>query len=95
MKKKTFIGQETTILWQDIKNTLVTFSLKLFKIFSYFGVFFTLLNMFMCWLLKLENTFKQTVKFVSWNNFFDCKSFTCTSLKYISLWPSYQFFFNK
>ena len=58
----------TTILRQDLKNTLETFSLEIFKFFSYFDVFFTLLNMFMCWLLKFENTFKQMVKFVSWNS---------------------------
>ena len=73
-ERKTFVGQEITILWQDIKNTLETFSLEIFKFFSYFDVFFTLLNMFMCWLLKFENTFKQIVILVSWNSFFDSKS---------------------
>ena len=64
-ERKTLVGQEITILWQDIKNTHETFSLEKFKFFICFGVFFTLLNMFMCWLLKFENTLKKMIKFVS------------------------------
>ena len=50
-ERKTFVGQENNNTMERYKNTLETFSLEIFKFFSYFGVFFTLLNMFMCWLL--------------------------------------------
>ena len=84
---KTFVGQEITILWQDIKNTLEIFSLEIFKFISYLSVFFTLLNMFMWWLLKFENTFKQMVKILSWNYSLILNLFT--ALKYIPLRLSY------
>ena len=69
------------------KNTLEIFSLEIFRIFSYFSVFFTLLDMFMWWLLKFENTIKQMVKFVSWN--FSSILNLFTALKYIPLRLSY------
>ena len=35
-ERKAFVGQEITTLWQDIKNSLETFTLVIFQIFSYF-----------------------------------------------------------
>ena len=63
-----------------IKNTLETFSLEIFKIFSYFGEFFTLLNMFMCWLIKFENI--QTNGKIGFLKFFDSKSFYSFKIYY-------------
>ena len=39
--KEKLVGQEIRIFWQDTKNTLETFSLEIFKIFSYLVFLFT------------------------------------------------------
>ena len=72
-ERKAFVGQEIITLWQDIKNSLETFTLEIFQIFSYFCVIF-------CFIKHVHLLVSKVGKYIQTQNMFLGNTFLILNL---------------